>query len=176
MPASDTAVVTVPVAGTYRLDPEQCRVRYTGRHLFGLGVVHATFAVTAGEVRVADPATDSRVEVSVDAASFQSNSPRRDDHVRSPRLLDASSYPEITFTSQEVRASDGRWVVRGQVTAHGQAVPVDLLVDHVRPEGDGFRARGRVERLDRHAFGVRGSKGLVGRYLDLELDVLATRV
>ena len=42
------------------------------------------------------------------------------------------------------------------------------------PDGDGFRLHGRAEHLDRYAFGVTKGKGMVGRYLDLELDVVAS--
>jgi hypothetical protein len=36
-----------------------------------------------------------------------------------------------------------------------------------------MRVHARADHLDRHAFGVVKSKGMVGRYLDLDLDVFA---
>ena len=66
-----------------------------------------------------------------------------------------------------------RWRVTGIVTAHGKAVPVEVMVDQMTPEAGGVRMHGRAEHLDRYAFGVTKGKGMVGRYLDLDLDVFA---
>jgi hypothetical protein len=67
-------------------------------------------------------------------------------------------------------------VLSGTVTAHGTTVPVDVVIDRLTPEEDGMRVHARAEHLDRYAFGVTGSKGMVGRHLDLDFDVLARRV
>lgn len=172
MTSTSTSVV-VPATGTYLIDPERSVIRYRGRHLFGLGVVHATFRA-AGEIRVADPLPSSSVTVAVDPASFSSDSARRDADVRSGRLLDVERYPEITFVSDGLRQDGERWVLAGTATAHGTSVPVEVVVDRVAVEGQDVRAHGRAEHLDRLAFGVKGGRGLVGRYLDLDLDVVAT--
>ena len=161
--------------GRYQLDPQRSQVSYSGRHMFGLGTVHATFAITSGEVQVADPFIESRAVVSVDAASFTSNSAKRDTDVKSPSLLNVADYPEITFRSSSLEQISGGWKLSGTVTAHGEVVPVDVLLDEATPEPGGVRLHALAKRLDRYAFGVTGGKGMVGRYLDLDLDVLAVR-
>lgn len=163
----------VPAAGTYRIDPAGSTVRYTGKHLFGTGTVHATFDVRAGEVVVADPPEATRATLVVDAGSFTSDKARRDRDVRSARFLDAANHPDITFRSDYLEAAGEGWTVTGTVTAHGQQVPVTVRVDRTTPEGDGFRVHAVAERLDRTAFGITGGRGLAGRYLDLDLDLLA---
>lgn len=168
-----SAAIAPPVAGTYRIDPATSRVHYSGKHLFGLGTVRATFAIREGALEVGDPVTRSSATVTVDADSFSSNNARRDKDVRAAGLLDAATYPDITFTSQRVLEADHGLVVVGHVTAHGHSVQVELQVDVLTQEGTGLRAHGRVGRLDRTALGVTGSKGMVGRYVDLELDVFA---
>jgi polyisoprenoid-binding protein YceI len=156
------------------MDPERSVIRYRGRHMLGLGVVHATFR-TAGEIRVADPLTSSTVTVAVDPASFSSNSAKRDADVRGGRLLDVERYPEITFVSDGLRQDGERWLLVGEATAHDTSVPVEVVVDRVAVDRQDVRAHGKVEHLDRRAFGVTGGRGLVSRYLDLDLDVVATR-
>jgi hypothetical protein len=64
--------------------------------------------------------------------------------------------------------------VAGTVTAHGHTVDVDVRIDRIAQEGTGIRLHGQAEHLDRTAFGITGSRGMVGRYLDLELDAFAT--
>lgn len=95
MTASSLASIDVPQPGSYRVDPQRSSVSYSGRHMFGLGVVHATFAIASGELRVADPSTASTVTVTVDAGSFHSTNAKRDQQVRSAALLDVAAYPTI---------------------------------------------------------------------------------
>jgi polyisoprenoid-binding protein YceI len=177
MTVDSSSPVQVPTAGAYRVDPGQSTARYRGRHLFGLGTVHATFAVPAGEVQVRVPVVDSTVVLEVDPASFSSGNAKRDRDVVAASLLDCATHPEIRFTSTGLRQQDaGDWVLSGTVTAHGTTVPVDVVIDRLTPEEDGMRVHARAEHLDRYAFGVTGSKGMVGRHLDLDFDVLARRV
>jgi polyisoprenoid-binding protein YceI len=96
--------------------------------------------------------------------------------VRSKGLLDVATYPDVTFASDQVRESGGGWLVSGTVTAQGRAVPVEVQVDAMTEEGDGIRVHGRASHLDRTAFVVTGSRGMVGRYLDLDVEAFALLV
>jgi polyisoprenoid-binding protein YceI len=171
--AQSAAPAELPRGGTYRVDPERSTVSYSGRHIFGLGAVHATFTISSGLLRVADPITASTAEVTVDASSFRSDKARRDKDVRSRMLLNAATYPEITFVSDSLRQDGVGWVLTGAVTAHGTRVPVQVRIDRVATEGDSIRVHARAEHLDRYAFGVTKGKGMAGRFLDLDLDVAA---
>jgi polyisoprenoid-binding protein YceI len=173
MADNSTAPTGDLVQGTYRLDPTKSQVHYTGKHLFGMGTVHATLSIRAGELRVCEPLAASTVTVTVDAASFSSANTKRDKDVRSAGLLDVANYPDITFASDSLLQTGDGLLVTGTVTAHGQTIGVDVRIDRVTPEGAGIRLHGRAEHLDRTAFGITGSRGMVGRYLDLELDAFA---
>jgi polyisoprenoid-binding protein YceI len=81
--------------------------------MFGLGAVKATFTIASSELLVADPVAASTVVVSVDAGSFRSDKSRRDDQVRSASLLDAATYPNITFTSDGLREQGAGWLLDG---------------------------------------------------------------
>ena len=151
-------------------------IRYSGKQMFGLGTVHATFTIRDGELYVGDPVTTSSATVTVDAGSFASGSARWDRDVRSKGLLDVATYPDVTFASDQVRESGPGWLVSGTVTAHGRAVPVEVQVDAMTEEGDGIRVHGRASHLDRTAFVVTGSRGMVGRYLDLDVEAFALLV
>jgi polyisoprenoid-binding protein YceI len=138
-----------------------------------MGTVHAQLAITGGELRITRPVRDSHVEATVDAASFDSGNARRDRDVVSSRLLDVAQYPTITFSSTTVREDGDRLVVEGLITAHGTAVPTEVRVSALRADDEGVHVRARAEHLDRYAFGITAGRGMVGRYLDIELDVLA---
>ena len=162
-----------PAAGRYRLDPETSNIGYSSKHMFGLGTVHASFSVISGEIEVTDPLSASKVSVTVDAASFTSNSAKRDKDVKSSALLDVAAYPEISFESHEVRDEGGRWVVQGRVTAHGTVAPVEVIIDRVTQDGPSLVIHGRADHIDRTTLGVTGSRGMVGRYFTLELEAVA---
>ena len=163
------------MAGRYRIDPHRSRLRYSSKHMFGLGTVQATFSVREGDLSIGDATGTLRTRVTVDAASFSSDSTRRDRDVRSAGLLDVEQYPDITFVSEHVQETPGDgWLVTGTVTAHGRSVLVDVQVDRVTANGSEVLVHGWARNLDRIGFGITGSRGLVGRYLDLELDVVAT--
>jgi polyisoprenoid-binding protein YceI len=170
---TSTTPVEVPAAGTYAIDPARSKVEYSGRHMFGLGVVHAAFSIVSGKLTVTDPPTSSRVEVHLNASSFTSNNAKRDKDVRSAPLLDVATYPDITFESDGLRQQGDQWHLSGTVTAHGSTVPVEIMIEQLTVEGAGLRVRARADHLDRHSFGITGSKGIVGRYLDLHLDAYA---
>jgi hypothetical protein len=72
------------------------------------------------------------------------------------------------------RATPDGWLIAGTVTAHGQAVPVDVRVDRLTADASELHVHGWARRLDRTAFGITGSRGLLGRYLDLEIEAVAT--
>ena len=173
MTTSGTSIAAVS-PGTYRIDSSQSQVHYSGKHMFGLGTVHATLKVHDGELRIGESLATSSATVTVDAASFSSSNPKRDKDVRSAGLLDVDKYPDITFASDSLQVTDDDWLVTGAVTAHGHTVPVEVRIDSVTHEGTGIRLHGRAEPLDRTAFGITGSRGMVGRYLDLELDAFTT--
>lgn len=161
-------------SGCYRVDPDRSQVRYSGKHMFGLGTVHATFSVREGDLRFGDALGTLEARVIVDAASFRSGNTKRDRDVRSAGLLDAERHPDITFASDHLQVTQQGWLVAGTVTTHGRSVPVEVRVDRITNDGAEIHAHGWVNHLDRTAFGITGSRGLVGRYLNLELDVVAT--
>jgi polyisoprenoid-binding protein YceI len=164
--SSTTLPVIAP--GTYRIDPKHTIIRFTTRHLFGLGGVRGTFAVRDGTVVVAADPRQSRATAVVDAASFDTGNPRRDKDVRSTNFLAAEAYPDISFTSTELAAdAAGNWTLTGSLTVRDATSNLTLILGDA--SGHRFRA---TTRIDRYAFGVTRGKGMAARYLDLDLDIV----
>jgi len=66
-----------------------------------------------------------------------------------PKVLHSEKYPEIRFRStQGDRLGEGRWIVHGDLTLHGQTRPVNVQVD-----GQNGRYRGGVQ-LKQTDFGI----------------------
>jgi len=172
----EAAVMTTSTfnPGIYQIDPERSTITFSTRHLFGLGPVHGTFRLRAGEILVADPAGESAVRATVDAGSFHTGNPARDSTVLSARLLNTGKYPDITFASSQVSESDGRWAVRGTLVVTGREQPVELAIEQARADGPqlSFLA---TAGIDRYAFGVTAMKGLAARRLNCRLEIVAIR-
>jgi len=169
-------VLAIPDAGTYRIDSELSNVTYSSRHMFGLGKVHAGFRLVSGLLEVGLSLGESKASATIDAASFSSNSAKRDADVKGASLLDVARYPRIGFTSTDVRTDGRGTMLAGIVAMHGVETPVEVaVVSWEAPTSDKLHVLARATHLDRHAFGITGSRGLVGRYFDLAFDVVAVR-
>ncbi len=68
MTDSSHASIAVLSPGRYRIDPDKSQVHYSGKHMFGLGTVHATFTIRGGELRIGEPPATSGATATVDAA------------------------------------------------------------------------------------------------------------
>ncbi len=130
--------------------------------------------------------TQSQVEVTIDAASINTQEQQRDDHLRSPDFLDVQNYPNITFKSTAFEpAGENRFRVVGDLTIHGVTKPVTLDVEfHGRgkdPWGGeriGFSAKTKINRKD---FGLEWNQiletggVLVGEEVEIEIEVEAVK-
>lgn len=178
-----TADTTVPVAGTYELDPSHSSADFQVRHL-GLSKVRGGFAVESGTLVVAEDPTQSTVEVALDAASFDSGAADRHTHVKSADFLDVEQYPKLTFRSTAVRQSGDDWKVDGELTVRDVTRPVTLDVEFEGATKDpwgntkiGFSAETEIDRED---FGITWNQALetggvlVGKNVKIMIDVQAS--
>ena len=178
--------MTEPQPGRYRIDPEHSTVTIRTRHLFGLGPVRARLDLREGCIQVTAPPEASAVQARFAASSFRSRNPARDAAVLSPGLLDAGTYPSISFTSTElVQAKgptgqgkgeqdriDGLWSLRGELEVRGVTRPVEVRVDAVEADSATLRATAQVS-IDRYDFGITAYRGLAARTLTVHLGIIA---
>jgi polyisoprenoid-binding protein YceI len=159
-------------AASYRIDPTRTRVRFTIKETFGLTTTRGSFTVRDGTVDIAAVPENSTASATLDAASFKTDKAKRDATVVSKSFLDATNHPTITFTTTRLVREDDSWVLHGQLTVRGQACPVALTLTGCAATVDGCRFTATT-RVDRRATPVRAGRGLIGRFLDIELDVYA---
>ncbi len=164
--------VAIP-AGRYRLDPARSTVTFAAKKL-GLFTVRGTMGIASGEFTVGTLLERSSAHVVVSADTFATSIPKRDDHVKGPKLLDVATYPRLEFTSTEMVPVTGTWEIRGTLTVHGQSAPAVLSVTATTLEGDGMvriSARGNVDR--RH-FGVRAMGAVVSSLISVQIEAVGT--
>jgi len=116
-------------AGNYKLDPSHTSV--VGRVLHGkLSLYTFRFDKVNGSYTY-DPAKPeaTKVEVTIDPASIDSNLPRFDKRLAGPDFLDSEKYNVIKFVSTEVKRSDmTHGTMTGALTFHGVTKPITLNV------------------------------------------------
>jgi polyisoprenoid-binding protein YceI len=156
-PTRTVSGVVLPSVGTWNIDPGHADVAFTGRHLM-VTKVRGRFPDVSGSITVAEDMNDSTVEVTIGMASVESGNATRDDHLRSPELLDVEKYPEATFRSVSVDWHGAGGVVLGDLTIHGTTRRVPLTVTfegYARDPWGGDRAVfSAATQVNREDFGV----------------------
>src|SRR5579864_6794750 len=124
-----TSALAMP-AGAYRFDPIHTFATFRVKHMI-VGRVDGRFDTLSGSFAVTDDA-DRRfalIEVSIDAASVDTNVDARDEDLRSPRFFDAASFPALTFRGgSRGPGRDGDWIVDGDLTIRDVVRPVSFNI------------------------------------------------
>jgi polyisoprenoid-binding protein YceI len=168
-------------AVVYQIDPDHTSIILSTTHL-GIGTVEGRFEKFSGTFQY-DPKNigASQVSVKIDAASINTGQDFRDKHLRSADFLDVAKYPEITFSSTEVKAIDrSKLKVLGNLSMHGKTQPVVLLATLVGTAVDldgknriAITIMGDIKRKD---FGmvwnqIVGGNNLVGEVIRFNMNV-----
>src|SRR5437867_4161959 len=135
-----TPAVAAPEA--YAIDPAHSAVAFSIRHLFSR--VPGRFTKFEGKIVVdRDDWTKSTVQVTIDAASIDTNEPARDKHLRSDAFFDVAKQPKLTFVSTRVKqVAANKLQVEGNLTIRGTTKPVVLdaeVLGFGPAYGGGFR-------------------------------------
>ena len=170
----------LPGPGTWVFDTSHSSVEFVARHLM-VSKARGGFTTFSGTVEVADPVTDSTIEVTIDAASFTSGDENRDAHVRGEDFLDVERFPQLVFRGSGPRQSGDGWVLPGELTIRDVTRPVELEVEALGvladPWGNEKAAFSATAEIDREEFGVTWNAALeaggvlVGPKVRIEIDV-----
>lgn len=172
----------------WKLDPDHSQVGFRVRHMM-VSWARGHFEKFQGTLVLDEAAPErARIDVTIDAASVNTNVAKRDEHLRSTDFFDVTRFPTLTFKSKRVEArGDGRLDVLGDLTIRGVTKPVTLEVsDFGAPRKDpwGGTRRGATAtaRINRKDFGlvwngvVEGGGVLVGDEVLLQLEIELIKV
>jgi polyisoprenoid-binding protein YceI len=172
-----------PATGTYAIDPSHSSVEAVARHLV-VSKVRGRFGAFSGTITVGEGLEDSRVDVEIDAASIDTRSADRDQHLRSPDFLDVEQHPSLSFRSTRSEAGPGgTWLVHGDLTIRGVSRPVVLETVYEgtlqNPWGAQVAVFSAKTEIDREQWGITWNAALetggvlVGARLKIELEIQA---
>ena len=146
-------------AATYQIDGAHSTAGFTVRHMMVTNVSGA-FTKLSGSVDYdADNLAQSRIDVTIEAASVNTRNEGRDKHLRTADFFDVENHPTITFRSKRVeKAGEARLRVAGDLTIRGVTKEVVLDVEGPTPEiqqQSTFRmGASATTRINRKDFGV----------------------
>jgi len=141
----------------YDLDPVHSHIGFSVRHMM-VSQQRGQFRGASGTLTLdrADLAK-SRVEVSIDVATINTQVTDRDNHLLSADFFDAASHPKITFVSREVQVKDdGELRVTGDLTIRGTTRSIVLNAEPISEESKdpfgvikvGTSVTGKISRKD----------------------------
>ncbi len=187
MTTTATSTTQETLTGDYTLDLAHTRIGFSARHAM-VTKVRGQFNEFNGSVSLdAENPANSKVEITIKAASIDTRNADRDAHLRSNDFLAMEEFPEITFRSTHVaQTSDSNYDVTGDLTIRGVSRPVTVNFEFnggtQDPWGNfrvGFEGQATINRKD---FGVNWNAALeaggvmVSDKVNLEFEVEAVKV
>ena len=139
--------------GTYSIDPTHSNVEFAVKHMM-ITTVKGRFSDVKGTLTIPDKGQPS-IDVTIAAASIDTRTDARDNHLRSADFFDVEKFPEIRFVSTRADRTDDGWKLAGDLTIKGITRPVSLTVTEegagVDPWGNqkvAFSATGKFNRTE----------------------------
>lgn len=172
------SVQTAPAAGTkteWKLDPSHTLVEFSAKHLM-ITTVKGRITDVEGSIFIDERnPRNSTVQASLKAASIDTRTEQRDQHLRSADFLDIEKYPEIRFKSTRIEGDRNEFKLIGDLTIRDVTREVTLDVtfegqtkDPWGGERVGFSATGKIDRRD---FGLTWNMLLEGGGLTVGNDI-----
>lgn len=179
---SNATLTREPLAGTrWSLDPDHTSIEFAIKHM-KIATVKGRFSGASAALEVpGDDLASAAIDVVIDAATIDTRSAQRDQHLRSADFFAVEAYPQLTYRSRRIEArGDGDYRVVGDLTIRGVTREVVLEATFLgggRDPWGGTRLAFTAEgRLDRREFGLTWNAALeaggllVGDEVKLAID------
>lgn len=156
-------------AGTWRADltnsTASFRVDNLGR------VATGTVPVTAGTVEIGADGSLLAVRGTLDLGAIDTGIAKRDQDLRTPRLLDLDRHPTMTFTATSATPVERGWAVTGTLSARGTSTELTGVAELSSVDG-AEAVMTATARLDRRTLGIRAPGFMIGKYVDVTVTAV----
>lgn len=165
-------------ADSFKVDASHTAVLFRVKHL-GFSYTHGRFNKVSGSFSAAAGAP-SDIKIEIDAASLDSNDPKRDKHLRSPDFFNVKQFPKITFQSKTVTAKEkGSFEIKGELFLHGVKKEITVTAKHVGEGKDpwgGYRTGYELSFvIKRSEYGMKFMVGGIGDDVSVTVGVEGIR-
>jgi polyisoprenoid-binding protein YceI len=156
--------------GTWHVAPDASTARFTVRDKV-VGTVHGTLPIRLGTVTLATSGRLREARVELDASAIDTGNARRDRDLAKPRLLHTATHPFVVVTAGPSTPGPHGWDLAATLSARGASCPLTLRADPVTEEAAGLRVHVHG-RLDRQCLRMTVPTFIIGRYVDIDVDLL----
>src|SRR5688572_22716459 len=112
---------------TYKVDKSHSKLGFAISHMMISEVEGQFNSFDVTLVSSKDDFSDATVELTADVNTVDTNSERRDGHLKSPDFFDATAFPSITFKSTSfTKTGDKTYKLVGDLTMHGVTKSITL--------------------------------------------------
>jgi polyisoprenoid-binding protein YceI len=115
---------------------------------------------------------NSNFDVSIKAATINTDNSLRDGHLKDDGFFDVKNYPTIRLASNKIAGKGGAYLFTGQLTMKGKSQPISFPFA-ATPTADGYVFKGTF-KIKRKDFGV-GGTSTVSDELEVTINVLAKK-
>ena len=167
---------------TWNIDPAHSVAEFKVKHMM-ISNVKGRFSKVSGVLFFDETdLANSRVEVTIEAASIQTGEEQRDAHLRSADFFDVERFPTLNFKSKGVHiVRDGELSVEGELTIHGVTRKISFAVEGPTPPSKDPWGNTRVAisastKINRKDFGLTWNAALetggilVGEEVTINID------
>lgn len=173
---------TLDVQKKWTIDMAHTNINFTVPHMM-IAEVSGNFKEFEGTVVSSrDDFSDAVIDVTIKAASINTENPDRDAHLRSADFFDVEKYPVVTFKSTKTEANGtGKLKITGDLTIRGITKQVVLDAKFkgtaVNPWGKLIAAFKATTTINRKEWGLKWNAALetggflVGEDIELTLNV-----
>lgn len=163
----------------YTIDATHSQIGFRIRHL--VAKTSGRFTKFTGTIRLDEKDfAKSSVEVTIDAASINTDSEGRDKHLRNADFFEVEKFPTLTFKSTAVKEVEkGKLQVTGTFTMHGVSKTITIPIIFAGTRAGmkpGSTVAGFVDgsvKLNRSEYGIKTYPGVLGEEVDITLDIEA---
>jgi len=147
------AIAAPARADDYAVDDVHSSVGFKIQHL-GISWIQGRFDEISGTFTLDKDPAKSSFTLTLKTDSIDTNNKNRDTHLKSPDFFNAKQYPTISFKSTSVKAVDGGYEVKGDLTMHGETKPITFTlkggkeVDFMGKKRTGFSTELTLKRFD----------------------------
>lgn len=155
------------LAATWAIDDAHSKAIFTVKHMM-ISNVSGKISGVKGTVDIDDKdVSKSKVDVTLDVSTVNTDNVKRDDHLKGPDFFDVKKWPTMKFTSTKVEKVGEGLKVTGNLTIRDKTKPVVLDVEGPSasvkdPWGNVKRGATATTKINRKDFDVLWNKSLDG--------------
>lgn len=117
----------------WRIDPARSSVEFHTPTFWGLLTVKGHFEHYDGTL---DLRQEPAIELTIEAASLDTNNNLRNKHLRSSDFFDVEHHSQVRFVSDGAKLDGDRLTVSGRLYAAGKSMPIDVDARLRRVDGE----------------------------------------